>query len=384
MTGQVSGNALVTLPLPIAAFLSLTITYKVDKQSDNVLSIAGPALQNIAGGCTQLSSSVVSALWVQKVRRWHEFIVFGAVQSAVKQDKNAVIQLLRSCFVVTLGTGGGGLVSKFTAHGGVGALLGHGSRRHALPGHGPPVPPGFLYLCICPFLRDVMFLPSEILSLLVTSVRELCTPASDVATPKSGSRLRCVHPSLATVISRVSQASTLATSLLVVSGGSTLVHLLWVETLPTLFLVGQKSESKTRGSPKGASNPLLEGYGIAYFALLAAVLAWGASKSDEANTLQRKHAVNSHVKFVATALDGKVSLACEQTTWMAYVTAFVSLLLSSASGWVSDLDVESLKTIADALRMWQEHDLALALMERGGLKALGVAGDFVLSSFLCY
>ena len=165
-----SGNILVSLPLPLAAFLSLTITYKVDKQSDQVLSIAGPALQNMAGGCTPLSSSIVTALWVQKVRRWHEFIIFGAVQSAVKQDKNAVIQLLRTCFAVTLGTCGN-LLSKLTAHGGVGALLGHGSRRRTLPGYGPSIAPGILYLCICPFLHDVMFLPSEILANIVSKTR---------------------------------------------------------------------------------------------------------------------------------------------------------------------------------------------------------------------
>ena len=42
-----AGGTNLTLPLPLAALLSLTITYKVDKGSEAVLSLAAPALNTL-------------------------------------------------------------------------------------------------------------------------------------------------------------------------------------------------------------------------------------------------------------------------------------------------------------------------------------------------
>lgn len=45
------GTTLGRLPLPLAAFVSLTITYKLDKASERFLNLAGPALENLAASC---------------------------------------------------------------------------------------------------------------------------------------------------------------------------------------------------------------------------------------------------------------------------------------------------------------------------------------------
>ncbi|KAI5057516.1 hypothetical protein GOP47_0027531 [Adiantum capillus-veneris] len=352
VTGSNSGNILVTLPLPLATLLSLTITFKVDKFSELVISVGGPALQNIAGGtaCT----AVVAALWSQKVRRWHDYIVFGSAVAAMKKDKTAASRVLKSCFSVTLGTTN----NLLTAHGGVGALLGHTNWMHPPSGGRGPIPPGILFLRICPSLHDIMFLP---------------------VTSKLGSRLRCLQSSLATTISRVSQAATLSASFLFVSGGSTLGQLLYSEALPAWFLTGQKLEGKPVVGKSG-NTALLEGYAVAYFTVLAGMLVWGgASEPKEGQESLKIAAVSSHMRFLASALDGKMSLACDLITWKAYVRSFISLVLTCANSWILYVDVETLRRIAVALRTWHDYDLALALLESGGTATMHVASEFSLS-----
>eukprot|EP00250_Pteridium_aquilinum_P014872 c22251_g1_i1 orf=310-4509(-) len=422
-TGSTSGNVLVTLPLPIAALLSLTITFKVDKVSELILSVGGPALQSMS--CGVACTSVVAALWSQKVRRWHDYIVQGCAECLVRKDKNVASQVLKSCFAETLGTTN----SLLTAHGGVGALLGNSNWINAPTLGRQPIPPGLLFLRLCPSLHNIMFLPGEILTLLVKSVREFSGVVNEggglAATSRSGSRMRCLQSSLATTVSRVSQASTLAASLLFVSGGSTLGQLLYNETLPAWFLSGQKSEGKPStvksgntglheghagqksegklntvksgntglheghagqksegklNTVKSGNTGLLEGYAVAYFALLSGVLVWGGAelKGQTSTSSLKMSAVSSHMKFLAAALDGKMSLACDPTTWKAYVKSFISLVLTCACSWISYVDAETLKRIAITLRMWHEYDLAAALLESGGSATIHLAGEYAV------
>jgi hypothetical protein len=54
------GTNLTLLPLPLAALISLTITYKVDKGSEAVPSLAAPALNTLGESCP-----------------WPSFLLFG-------------------------------------------------------------------------------------------------------------------------------------------------------------------------------------------------------------------------------------------------------------------------------------------------------------------
>ncbi|XP_024528036.1 mediator of RNA polymerase II transcription subunit 33A [Selaginella moellendorffii] len=362
VTGSLGGNAPVSLPLPLAAFLSLTITFRQDKSSELVLGVAGPALESTAGGSPWPSMPVVAALWAQKVKRWHSFIVFGASRTVFKQDKNAVKELLRSCFAVTTGTTGT-LMSKLQVHGGVGALLGHGGMQ----GGQYPLAPGILYLGIYPALHEIMFVTDEILFLVVKAARDL------TAAKGTTSKISC-----ASAMSRVFQASTLGASLLHISGGSTLVQTLYSESLPAWFLAGgnpeESSSSTSSGSGEGS---LVEGYAVAHFALLSGALVWGISSTSTktSHRTRRRRVLGSHMEFLASALDGKIALGCGRATWKAYLTGFIALLVSSTPNWILDVKLDVLKRLARGLRLWHEQELAVALLERGGPAAMGPAAE---------
>lgn len=86
-----------TLPLPLAAFLSLTITYKLDKASQRFLNLAGPALEALAADCPWPCMPIVASLWTQKAKRWSDFLVFSASRTVFLHNSDAVVQLLKSC-----------------------------------------------------------------------------------------------------------------------------------------------------------------------------------------------------------------------------------------------------------------------------------------------
>jgi hypothetical protein len=118
--GLLGASSPATLPLPLAAFVSLTITYKLDKASQLFLNLAGPALENLAASCPWPSMPIVAALWTQKVKRWTDFLIFSASRTVFHHNSDAVVQLLRSCFTATLGLSG-----SSPGTGGVGSLLGN-------------------------------------------------------------------------------------------------------------------------------------------------------------------------------------------------------------------------------------------------------------------
>nr|KYP42240.1 hypothetical protein KK1_036380 [Cajanus cajan] len=164
----IDGNGPATLPLPLAAFLSLTITYKLDKSYERFVVLVGPSLIALSSGCPWPCMPIVGALWAQKVKRWSDFFVFSASATVFHHSRDAVVQLLKSCFTSTLGLGSACIYNN----GGVGTLLGHGFGSHVSGGISP-VAPGIFYLRVFRSIRDVMFLTEEIVSLLMLSVRDI-------------------------------------------------------------------------------------------------------------------------------------------------------------------------------------------------------------------
>ncbi|KAE8660797.1 Mediator of RNA polymerase II transcription subunit 33B [Hibiscus syriacus] len=162
---ETEGSSPAMLPFPLAALVSLAITYKLDKTSEHFLSLIGPALNSLGGGCPW-PCMPISALWAQKVKRWNDFLVFSASCTVFHHNSDAVVQLLRSCFTSTLGLS----PSIICSNGGVGSLLGHGFGSH-FSGGMAPVAPGIMYLRAHRQVRDIMFMNEEILSLLISSVR---------------------------------------------------------------------------------------------------------------------------------------------------------------------------------------------------------------------
>ncbi|MED6195437.1 Mediator of RNA polymerase II transcription subunit 33B [Stylosanthes scabra] len=166
----IDGSIPATLPLPLAAFLSLTITHKLDKNTERILVLIGPSLIALSAGCPWPCMPIVGSLWIRKVKQWSDFFAFSASRTVFHHSRDAVVQLLKSCFASTLGLGSACLYKN----GGVGALLGHGFGSHIYGGMSP-VAPGILYLRVHRSIRDVIFLTEEIVSLLMFSVRDIAT-----------------------------------------------------------------------------------------------------------------------------------------------------------------------------------------------------------------
>lgn len=363
--------------MPLAAFVSLTITYKLDKASERYLVLIGPAMSALASGCPWPCMPIVASLWVQKVKRWSDFFVFSASGTIFHHSRDAVVQLLKSCFTSTLGLGSASVHNN----GGVGALLGHGFGSH-FSGGISPVAPGILYLRVYRSVRDVMFLTEEIVSLLMLSVRDIASsglPKGQVEKlKKTKYGMKYGQVSLATSMARVKHAALLGASLLWISGGSSLVQSLIKETLPSLFLSSHGSEQES-GGESGHLVAMLQGYALAYFAVISGTFAWGIDCSSPASKRRRK-ILESHLEFLANALDGKISLRCDSAMWHAYLSGFVSLMVGCTPSWVLEVDVDMLKKLSNGLRQQKEEDLALRLLEIGGIGVMGAAAEMIIES----
>ncbi|XP_021279596.1 mediator of RNA polymerase II transcription subunit 33B [Herrania umbratica] len=370
----VGGSSPTMLPLPLAALVSLTITYKLDKASERFLILIGPALNSLAEGCPWPCMPIIASLWAQKVKRWNDFLVFSASRTVFHHSSDAVVQLLRSCFTSTLGLS----PSIIYSNGGVGALLGHGFGSHFCGGMSP-VAPGILYLRVHRSVRDIMFMTEEIVSLLMSSVREIASSglsqekAEKLKKTKFG--LRYGQVSLGAAMTRVKLAASLGASLVWLSGGLSLVQSLIKETLPSWFISAHAPE-KDGGEPGGVA-AMLGGYALAYFAVLCGTFAWGVDSASPASK-RRPKVLGAHLEFLASALDGKISLGCDSATWRAYVTGFVSLMVSCTQKWVLDVDVDVLKRLSNGLRQWSEEELAMALLGLGGVGAMSAAAELII------
>lgn len=362
------------LPLPLAALISLTITYKLDKASERLLALVGPALNSLAASCSWPCTPIIASLWAQKVKRWNDFLVFSASRTVFHHNSDAVVQLLKSCFTSTLGLGN----SNVNSSGGVGTLLGHGFGSHVLGGMSP-VAPGILYLRVHRSVRDVLFMVEEIVSLLMLSVRDIAVSglpkekAEKLKKTKYGMRYEQV--SFASAMARVKLAASLGASLVWISGGSGLVQSLFKETLPSWFLSVHSVERE--GGEYGGMVAMLGGYALAFFSILCGTFSWGTDSSSSASK-RRAKILNSYLDFLASALDGKFSIGCDWATWRAYVSGFVSLMVRCAPRWLLEVDLNVLKRLSKGLRQLNEEELALALLESGGVTAMGVAAELII------
>ncbi|CAN6197275.1 unnamed protein product [Urochloa humidicola] len=360
-----------TLPLPLAAFVSLTITYKLDKASERFLNLAGPALENLAASCPWPSMAIVTALWTQKVKRWSDFLVFSASRTVFHHNNDAVIQLLRSCFAATLGMSSASVCSC----GGVASLLGHGY----CPGGFSPVAPGILYLRIFRCIKDCSILAEDILSLLMLSVKNI----AETTVPKQRSEklkktkygMRHGQVSLSTAMTQVKVAASLGATLVWLSGGTALVQSLIQEMLPSWFLSVQNLD---QGGASGGMVYKLGGHALAYLAVYSGMFAWGIDPTPVSR--RRERVTLSHLQFLASALDGKISLGCDLSLWRAYVAGFLGMVVECTPCWVQEVDLKVLRRLSSGLRQWGEDELAVALLRRAGPEAMGAAAELILAS----
>ncbi|CAH8320696.1 unnamed protein product [Eruca vesicaria subsp. sativa] len=365
------GISAATLPLPLAALVSLTITYKLEKATERFLVLVGPALDALAAACPWPCMPIVTSLWTQKVKRWSDFLIFSASRTVFHHNSDAVIQLLRSCFTCTLALTP---TSQLCSYGGVGALLGHGfGSLHS--GGISTAAPGILYIKVHRSIRDVMFLTEEILSLLMFSVKSIATTEKLNKTTKDGMRYGIGQVSVSQAMTRVKLAASLGASLVWISGGLNLVQALIKETLPSWFISVQGEEDELGGGMV----PMLRGYALAYFAILSSAFAWGVDSSSPASK-RRPRVLWLHLEFLVSALEGKISLGCDWATWQAYVTGFVSLMVQCTPAWVLEVDVEVIKRLSKSLRQWNEQELALALLCAGGLGTMGAATELIVET----
>ncbi|TYG44983.1 hypothetical protein ES288_D11G138700v1 [Gossypium darwinii] len=370
----IGGSSPAMLPLPLAALVSLTITYKLDKASERFIVLIGPALSSLAESCPWPCMPIIASLWAQKVKRWSDFLVFSASRTVFHHNIDAVVQLLRSCFTSIPGLS----PSTIYSNDGVGALLGHGFGSH-FSGGMSAVAPGILYLRVHRSVRNIMFMTEEIVSLLMSSVRDIANSGlfrenlEKLKKAKFGLRYRQV--SLGAATTRVRFAASLGASLVWLSGGLSLVQLLIQETLPSWFLSAHTPDQD--GGEPGGLVAMLSGYALAYFVVLCGTLAWGVDSSSPTSK-RRPKVLGAHLEFLASAIDGKISLGCEYATWHAYVTGFVSLMVGCTKKWVLDVNVDVLRRLSNGLRQWNEEELAIALLGLGGAEATASAAELII------
>jgi hypothetical protein len=363
-----------TLPLPLAAFVSLTITYKLDKASERFLNLAGPALESLAASCPWPSMAIVAALWTQKVKRWSDFLVFSASRTVFHHNNEAVRQLLRSCFTAALGMSSTSVCSC----GGVAGLLGHGFGSHCSGGLSP-VAPGILYLRIFRCIKDCSILAEDILSHLMLSVKEIAETTmarqrSDKL-KKTKYGMRHGQVSLAAAMTQVKVAASLGAILVWLSGGTALVQSLIQEMLPSWFL---SVHDLDQGGASGGMVYKLGGHALAYFAVYSGMLAWGIDSTPVSQ--RRERVMHSQFEFLASALDGKISLGCDLYLWRAYVSGFLGMVVECTPCWVQEVDPKVLKRLSSGLLQWNEHELAFALLRRAGQEAMGAAAELILDN----
>lgn len=256
----------------------------------------------------------------------------------------------------------------------MGPLLGHGVGSH-INGGMSPVAPGILYLRVYRSIRDIIFLPEEIVSLLMQSVQEIAgswfSKGRQETLRKTKLGLRYGQVSLASAMTRLKVASSLAATLLWLSGGPDLVQCLIKETLPSWFISVHRS---------GGTNSVFGGFALAYFALLCVAFAWGVDPTSPCSSRRRLKVLGSHMKFLASALDGKISFGCDEVVWRGYVSGFLSLMVASTPSWVMEVDVDVLKRLSRGLRQMEEEELAVALLAAGGIGSMGAAAELIILS----
>ncbi|KAK6117274.1 hypothetical protein DH2020_048985 [Rehmannia glutinosa] len=218
-----------------------------------------------------------------------------------------------------------------------------------------------------------MFLREEIVSLLMQTVEDVVYGAGPRKKSKYG------HASFATALTKVKLAASLGASVIFLTGGLGLVQSLIKETLPSWFMsIHHRSE---KDGSNGGMVLMLRGYALAYLAALCGAFIWGVDSSSLASASKRRPKIlGCHMEFVASALDGKISLGCDAATWHAYVSGFLSLMVKCTPSWIMELNVELLRRLCKGLRQWNEEELALALLGVGGIETMGSAAELVIET----
>jgi len=300
--------------------------------------------------------------------------VLSASSTVFHHNKDAIAQLLKSCFTSTLGLGYGSIYNN----GGVSALLGDGSVSRISNGISP-VAPGILYIRVYRSIGDITLLIKEIVPILMLSVTDIASsdlmPKGVVRKPKKTKfGVKYGQVSLARSMARVKHAALLGASLVWISGGQKLIQYLMRETLPSWFLSATMFEQD--GGESGVMVAKLKGYALAFFVFLSAAFAWGIDNSYSPK--QRAEVVGLHLKFLASTLNRNGAMFSRCTTWKAYVSGLVSLMVGQAPSWVREVDADLLKRLSWGLSQMDEHKLALRLLEIGGIGVMGAAAEMII------
>lgn len=311
------------------------------------------------------------------MKRWSDNFALSASGTVFHHNRDAVVQLLKSCFTSTLGLG----PASFDNKGGVSALLGHGLAFHVAGGI-TPVAPGILYLRVYRSIGDITFLNEEILSILMLSVRDIANSELTKGNVKKQlnkikNGMKYGQVSLAGYMERVKHAALLGASLVWLSGGPKLVQSLIRETLPSCFLSGNMLQQDGRDS--GVVVAMLRGYALAFFVMLSGAFAWGIDHYS-LPPKRRARVIGLHLEFLASTLDNNTPLRCHHATWQTYVSGFVSLMVSCTPMWIQEVDVDLLKRLSRGLRQLNEDELALRLLEIGGIGVMGAAAEMIIES----
>jgi hypothetical protein len=349
------------LPLPIAVLISLSITVKMEEFS-HLHGIIGQGIEICTTSSSWPSSQIIGALWSQKVRRWHDFIILTCSQSPFTGDNNAVAQLIRSCFSSFLGPSVDGR-SCFVANRGVANLLGQTFDEKA---HRLAVAPGFLYMRSCWLFPNNSFVCEEILEVVIERAHALANACSS----DRPARLRSDCLPLSAVSSLVEQIASLAATMLCHAGEVNLIRLLYEQIIPTLLLSGGKAKLGSAGQVCS----IIEGHTLAYVVLFSGASIWGVGETSPAYTSiytsKRQQVVDRHLDFMARLMEGNIVLGCGDATWRSYVLCFVNLLVNFVPTWIPEVKLKTLQKLASGLQRWHEGDLALSLLERGGTKTV--------------
>uniref|UniRef100_A0A0D9WF09 Mediator of RNA polymerase II transcription subunit 33A n=1 Tax=Leersia perrieri TaxID=77586 RepID=A0A0D9WF09_9ORYZ len=357
------------LPLPMATLISLSITVKMEELT-HIQGIIGQGVEICATSSSWPSMPIIGALWAQKVRRWHDYIILACSETPFTSDKNAVAQLIRSCFSCFLGPLVDGR-SCFVPERGVTSLLGQAYHER-----GPKlsVSPGLLYIRCCRMFPDNFVACEEIFKVVIERARALANEC-DSSRPYL---LRSGRMTLSSVACSVEQIASLAAAMLCHAGGMKLIRLLYEQVLPTMLL----SAGEAKLGSAGPVCSTFEGFALAYVVLVSGASIWGVGETSpvytSVYTSKRQRVVDRHLDFLAKVMEGNIELGCGPVTWRTYVICFVSLLVDFVPTWIPEVKLETLQKLASGLWKWHERDLALSLLERGGPQAVTTVVEYIM------
>jgi hypothetical protein len=353
------------LPLPLAVLLSLFITFRMDKSFEYARAIVGRALINQVMHSNWSRMLVCGAIGYQKVRKWQDFLIITFSYSAFTHDRGAVVQLMRNCFSAFLGpvlTDGSSITST---HGVVGLLGRSLSNIYSLS-------PGILFLRTYHLFHDPHFFTEMILKLVTESVCNLA-PECDSG---SSTRLRSGIISLTASFNTAQQVAILGATLLYAAGQALLVQILFEETVPTLLL----SAREERSGSKCSISSILEGCAISYLMFFSSALIpeFVSASNKFGNSKRLERFIASHLNFMARVFENSIMLNCGLVLWKTHVSCFLGLVVRYAPNWIQSMKFDVLRKLSDGLKCWQEHDLALSLLELGGIGAIEAVVESLL------